>query len=639
MATLPQAADYGARVQLRSDRIDVPGSGELAVASALERAAGTFAGMAIQHKQKDDALSYSNAKNEYLIADIQERDKLQDDQDFATHDERYRTAMNGHYERLFPTVKSTRDRSLFDVEARLMNERGAVAVGDNARTKEIDWNVSTFRRHGTELQAVIMAAKDAQTAQDAMFAYLNHANSLLDAGYLTPDEHRAETQGFVTVTARSRLIAMEPRDREAMLERSITMARTQGSPITRDQIQKGEGSGSLADFIPLDERVAMLEATRKGNDHDATMTEAYEVFDEVRANHDDPAKVGAAIREASKGLDSDVRTALDAMNTRYRQSVAAEESAEVTRIMKVGSQMIGENKNPEDMDGEEWMKLQEFQKESLREAYIAKLENREFGEFDVQSRPAGEKGMSYAKWMQIPREQRAHVTLESPEWKMSFTPSGWALLLRDQEAIKKELDSGKVTPRTPGPTVLQRVSAALVADGTIPQTGRDDKHNKIYWTTVMNYHLAIAAAEDVKNGKLTTEEEEVVFARMMEDRAFTDSYYTGSLWPGGPETDPDEAQRIATMPPETLNKARKELSPNQTTVHGGQKMTHRQKLETMGVNIGLNEGDISEYDLARANFALVNLIGTEGQRYNLSTITPAEMKDVDLEIERRLRGN
>jgi hypothetical protein len=38
MATLPSAPDYQ-RVQLRSNRIDMPGQGELAVASALERAA------------------------------------------------------------------------------------------------------------------------------------------------------------------------------------------------------------------------------------------------------------------------------------------------------------------------------------------------------------------------------------------------------------------------------------------------------------------------------------------------------------------------------------------------------------------------------------------------------------------------
>ena len=112
MATLPDAADYGARVALRSSRIDIPGQGEMAVADALANAAQTFTNMAIEHKQKDDALSYSNAKNEYLTADIQERAKLADDENFATHDQRYREAMKGHYERLFPTVRSDRDRSI-----------------------------------------------------------------------------------------------------------------------------------------------------------------------------------------------------------------------------------------------------------------------------------------------------------------------------------------------------------------------------------------------------------------------------------------------------------------------------------------------------------------------------------------------
>jgi hypothetical protein len=97
-------------------------------------------------------------------------------------------------------------------------------------------------------------------------------------------------------------------------------------------------------------------------------------------------------------------------------------------------------------------------------------------------------------------------------------------------------------------------------------------------------------------------------------------------------------QRIASMSPEILNKARAPLT-GQKTIHGGIRMTVREKLEQMARDVEIPVDGISEYDLERAHFALINLIGTSGERYTLQTITDAEHADVDLEIERRLRGN
>ena len=121
---------------------------------------------------------------------------------------------------------------------------------------------------------------------------------------------------------------------------------------------------------------------------------------------------------------------------------------------------------------------------------------------------------------------------------------------------------------------------------------------------------------------------------MMQNRAFTDSYWG---WTGGAETDEDEKVRIATMPVETLNKAREPLMPQQTMTVGGQQITHRMNFDTIAKRLDL--GKVSELNMERANFALLNLLGTDGRRYNIQTITPTEMADVDDEIERRLRGN
>ena len=130
---------------------------------------------------------------------------------------------------------------------------------------------------------------------------------------------------------------------------------------------------------------------------------------------------------------------------------------------------------------------------------------------------------------------------------------------------------------------------------------------------------------------MTADEEATIWTDMLKDAAFTDHYW----W--DPDTDEEDKQLIVTMDPETLNRAREPFIGS-STVHGGQKMTHRQKIEQMAVDIGLVADDVAERDLERANFALVNLVGTDGNRYNIYTITEAQMEDVNDEIERRLGG-
>ena len=632
----------------------------MAVAEALSRAAATFTTMAIEHKQKDDALSYAHAKNEYLIADIQERDKLQDDQNFASHGERYNTAMKGHYDRLFPTVRSKRDRGLFDAEARLMNARGTVAVGDNARVKEIDWNVAELARHGEALQGVIMAASDAQTAQDGMFAYMEHANSLLTKGFLDETTHQAVTQGFVTSTAEKRLIAMDPKMREVMLERSITMAKTRGEPITRDQILAGEGSGSIADFLPLDERVKMLEATRKGNEHDDTMEEAYAVFDAVTSRYTDPAKVQAATAAAGKGLDPDVRTALNTLSTQYRQNAVAAEAMERDDIMTAAGSLMDRGIDPETMNGDLWGKLLPVQRQSLVDEWTSRLNEDGFGRVDTAFTPVkpddafkhiigpdGEILMgvdspdpSYAYWMSIPEVERVGVNLQTSPWRMAFTREGHKQLVDEQAAIQAKIDSGKPFTRSPGPTTLQRVEGALIGNKTIKPkfADRSPEEQESYWATVMNYHRALAAEEERLEHKLSTEEEERVLSQLLADKAFADPYYTAKYWPGGPETDEEEKLAIGSASPEVLNKMREPLSPDQTLNVGGQQITHRQHLITLGFNAEPPINDPSEYNLARAHFAMIHLLDTSGERHGLDA-TKSQLADVDREVLRRLRGN
>lgn len=626
MATLPQAQDYGRRVQLRDNRIDLPGGGEMAVADAYQRAAQTFTAMAIDHKEKDDALSYSNAKNEYLIADMQEREKLKHDQEFATHDERYRTAMKGHYERLFPTVRSNRDRALFDAEARLMNERGSISVKDNARTKEIDWRIGQFNAHAEAAKQIAVTATDAQTAQDAMFGVMEEATALRKAGLISEAEYQAKLQEYVKDVALSRLLGMDPEDRGALLERSITMTRTKGQQLTGEQIANGEGSGSIADFLPLDVRQKLYEETQKGIEHDDNMREAYAIYDEVTAKHTAPQDVTAALAQAGRGKDPKVRQALNTLGTQYRVNQAAAEEAERDDIYTVGSQMVDAGQNPEDMPGQEWEKLLQTQKNTLMAAYKAKMEGREFGEFNVISRPEGEEGASYKLWKEIPREQRPAVTLEDPYWKLAFKPSMWQQLVNEQEQIKKE-QAGTV--KLPGGLNNQQmVQSFLVSSGTIPQTGRSEEDNEVYYGMVAAMDFRVQAEQDRLGRALSNEERRKVLTGLMVERAYHDRDWIDS------DYDPKEMKPVVLMDAGERNRAflniedaRKPGSFIDPITRVPMTVEKYLKAAAARGDFGEKvEGEISQKNLERAYFALEKL----------PEIMPPH--EVDAEVLRRLKG-
>lgn len=605
MATLPQASDYGARVGLRSNRIDLPGQGELAVANALERAAGTFVGMAIEHKEKDDAISYSNAKNEYLIADIQEREKLQDDQDFATHDERYRTAMKGHYERLFPTVRSARDQQLFDAEARLMNERGSVAVGDNARTKKLDWNIAQFERHGTALQGVIMAASDAQTAQDAMFGYLEEANSLLDRGLLTPTQHEAATQTFVTDTAERRLIAMDPKEREILLERSITMAKTRGEPITREQIAAGEGSGSIADFMPLDVRVQMLEQTRKANEIDETLGTAQGIFDEARAlySKDSGAMMEEIRRLSSQHDDPKVRQEAVRLGRQYRDEAVGVKADKRDKIMTSATEVImsGEMSFAQ-IPAAELAILLPHQIKALQDWQDLVTLNKQFPNAtrwiltDNNDPTAKNSGKSYAAWSNMTDEEKMTVPLDSAEWRTSFKQGVWRDMKDWQDRLLNAPE--KAGKRTNGLTNPQMVTSAIVRMGLVPQTGRDVEESQSYQMLLYQMDRATQAAEIIKGEPLDNTERDKILGEILVPVAFTDNY----MW--FPDLEDDDKFPIAAMSVKQRKTGRlawtdsdEEASISST----GISTSYKQELELLASKLDL-EPDQEAYE--RAYFAL-----------------------------------
>jgi len=610
MATLPQAADYGARVQLRSSRVDIPGQGEMAVADALSRAATTFTNMAIEHKQKDDALSYSNAKNEYMIADIQEREKLKDDQNFDTHDERYRTAMKGHYERLFPTVRSQRDQHLFDAEARLMDERGSVSVGDNARTKRYDWSVNQFTGHADAARKIILTATDAQTAQNAMFGVLEEATALRDAGIFTPEQYKAVLQGWVQESSFARLVAMNPKDREIALEASITHRKTSGEPITQEQIAEGLGTGSIADFLHLDTAVKMLEETQRANEIDEVLGTAQGIFDAARGRF--PTNSGAMMEEirrlSKEHEDPKVREESVRLGRQYRDEAVGVENDMRDNIMTSATTLISSGEmsfasiNPDELS-----KLLPHQLRALQDHQSLVNENKQFpGETRWTLDPKG--GMSYAVFSNMTDEEKMAVNLDTAEWTTVLKRDVWQHLKDTQDVLKSQKPSQRALPG--GLTNPQMVTSALVRSGMIPQTGRDIEDSEAYQRLLYEMDRATQAAQEVKGSALTNSERNQILSEVLTPMAFTDDYWSANWVAGWPDKDEEDMVPIAAMSSAQLKTARLPWAAAATEIAStsstGIGTTYQQELELAAKRLGISP-DQDHYE--RAYFALKYRLG------------------------------
>lgn len=606
MATLPQAADYGKRVGLQSNRIDIPGQGELAVASALERAAGTFSKMAIEHKTKDDALSYANAKNEYMIADIQERQKLNEDQDHATHDERYRAAMAGHYERLFPTVTSARDRHLFDAEARLMNERGSVAVGDNARKIGIGQSVDAFNSHAQDAKAIILTSNDPQVAQDAMFGILEEATALRDRGYFTPEQYKAVLQTWVQDTAFARLRAMDPAEREKHLEASITHRKTTGKPIDEEMIQQGLGSGSIADFLPLDTAVAMLETTQKANEIEMTLGAAQEIFDVAAESYQtDSGAMMDQIRELTKDADPEVREKALQLGRQERDDRRNEIVDDRDRIRTGISAGIQNDIPPDQANPDDLAVLTSQDKAVLDAEWQAHLEGREYGKAtmwtDEQAAASG-LPVSYATWRGFSDELKAEVDLQASVWRMSLTQGVHKALVDEQDTIK---NATKATRQLPGGlTNQQMVTSALSRQGIVPQLGRDLEDTQAFQQVIFVMDRRTQEAQAAKGSALTNHERNAILADIMAPIAFTDTDFFMS------DYDLDEAVPVAAMSVKQREDARlkwtdatKDIIPPDPDTPNALPTSYQQELELIATKMKPPVTP-STHEYERAYFAL-----------------------------------
>lgn len=318
MATIPQATDYGARQSLRTNRLDLPGTGELAISEAIAVAADTFGKVIIEHKVKTDAFNYAMAIKEYQTDDLAEREKLKDDREYEKFDEKYLGGMKLAGDRITKKYKMpSTDRAVFDAETDLIRARGRASVQDYRRALEIDHKIAQLDGALELVKEEVLIAPPGE-GNALLITALDLINAAEEQRFIDETPAQRLREDLVQAVSKAKLEKMDPKERAEILRGSLKY-RTERGPITIDKIRKGEGTGYIADFLHTDTAAAMLEATEKELEIDTAQAEGYVTNDQAWVNN--PGLGSDAQRARMKeikdaGLSSEARKAAEAANAR-----------------------------------------------------------------------------------------------------------------------------------------------------------------------------------------------------------------------------------------------------------------------------------------------------------------------------------
>lgn len=603
---LPTAIDYGARPSLRSSRVDVPGTGELATGEALQRAASTFANMAIEKKEKQDRLNYSLAKNEILSADIRRRAELDGDEDWATYDQRYTEGLQTDRDEIFGRYRLTNnDRALLSAESDLITERGRVNVGNSARVVELDQYKSNVDANLIRAREQVLNA-DPDTANDIMITQIENLRAAEDRGIYTDQEVLTKIQSFVSDTSLGRLEGMNADQRIAEIELSLAGRKARG-PVTIEDIEAGKGTGSIADFMTKDVLVKMLDTAKKESEIELRTLEAQQVVDAAWIEFPTDQKSRMKyIRENTAGR---VRTSAVALGLSRGQEDRVQETQDQKQLVDNLAQSIRDfDLTFEELDGPTLARLGPAGEATIRAFAKMHNEGKQFADFTQWIEdPNG--GMSYSYWNGLTDSQKAAEDLDSAEWRTKVTQPVWKQMNDHQEAIKND----KQAAMSGGLTNLQLVERALVAGGYISGADRSDTEKERLLNASFRFDQAVQEKMAELGRNLTNEERRKVLSEIMIPVAYTDTPWWGV---GDQDVEQEELTMTATERDEAYLPYAKALT-QKTTGASGIEMTVNEKLLQMAKDAKYDTP--SKHDIERAFWALDAGLG-------------------DAEVLRRLKG-
>lgn len=623
MATLPQAADYGGAPSFQTGRLDRPGTADSETANALVNASNVLASVIKERGDKVDKLHYALARNDLMKADLMEREKLDGDQDYATHDKRYSEGYKAARDKIAAHYNlEAHDSAVWSAEADLIGVRGGIAVRGTANDIRVDQGYASLIDGMDEARQLMTMAKDFKSRNAVIDGQLEAINAARADGYITTEEEAEKMrQGMTQKFARASLDAMPADERKAALEATQRKRRNSSDPkvltatgigqgpLTADEMRAGGGSDSVADFLHGDEVAKMLEDATEQSKTEIQRVNGYATHDEAMDMFpgSSPAAHAARMKHA-KTLTGTERQIAEQKLRATQADFLEEEAAYSKATADVYDRQIQEStmEEPftfEDIPPEARTAITPARLEDLKRGSDMQQRRQQYAPTAQIANPS-DGSMSVEEWNELSNYGKGGKTdqdLDTYLWRSVLDEkTWWALKTEQDELIKAENLNIPVENMKPyiddfleGQEIMKTTGRSLVERGKAARL--EQRMNK-----------AVAAKQHsfTPTRELTQQE---IDTTLMEVISSEGTVRLGVL--GIDSLFPDKQKKAFDMTTEELNVAYLTLGdedPGPTV--GGQKLTMKEFLLQEAKSYGYNTP--TQRQLERAYFAMESNLGT-----------------------------
>lgn len=275
---MPRLPDVGGQRPIPHSQRSIPTdrSGEIA-GGALAGFGDNLARIGGEIQERQDRFAYAQARSDLLHADIEARRELENDQDFATYEQRYRERLGKARETATAKIQGRMDRALFEQETKLDIERGAVSIRDLSKRKEIDVGRAGLDETLQKNRTAALETSDEGLRTALIASTTDTILGARDKGYISAQEAVDQRQRWTADYAEGFL------DLKELPERIRILSEPKGTP---------------ADYIAPDRRAVLLKAARNElkAEQDRVKSEARQVLGDQLQDIAAAAHAGIPVR-------------------------------------------------------------------------------------------------------------------------------------------------------------------------------------------------------------------------------------------------------------------------------------------------------------------------------------------------------
>lgn len=241
MPRLPDATSLGERpVPQPRRQVATDQSGQV-VGQAIEASGSNLIRLSEQRQDRQDRVGYANARSAILQADIAARRELENDNDFATYETRYREKLGQARQDASGHIRDRTDRALFEQDSALDLERGVTEIRGLARRKEVDTGRSGLDETLQKNRTAALEAQDEGTRAALIQSTQEAITGAAERGYISAQEATERRQSWTADYAEGHL------DIQSLPDRIKILSNPKGTP---------------AGYIAPDRRAVLLKAAQ-----------------------------------------------------------------------------------------------------------------------------------------------------------------------------------------------------------------------------------------------------------------------------------------------------------------------------------------------------------------------------------------